>query len=192
MAKVFAGTCVTCGAGAFAFSEFMKAEYGAEALPRLLTAYAVGVPGFLAYKFTQFKFETVPTALGWKVDDVAAARAYETLHDEWAPKGLAVILNLRGFNLKTGQMVASNFGNVFPEKWQKTFEPLLDHVPHKPFPVVRHVVERELGRTIEDLFSSFDEDPIAAASIGQVPCLHHLLKNPSLNTLYSCKLNKVL
>ena len=52
--------------------------------------------------------------------------------------------------------------------WQKIFEPLLDHVPHKPFAQVKATVERELGRSLDEIFSHFEEEPLAAASIGQV------------------------
>jgi aarF domain-containing kinase len=93
---------------------------------------------------------------------------YEELHEEYAPKMLDIILQQGGFNLKTGQMIASNFGNGAPKKWQQTFEPLLDHVPHKSFDSVRATVEAGLGAKLEDVFSSFATEPLAAASIGQV------------------------
>ncbi|MFM7062728.1 MAG: ABC1 kinase family protein, partial [Actinomycetes bacterium] len=41
-------------------------------------------------------------------------------------------------------------------------------VPAEPYAVVRQVVTEELGRPIEDVFSSFDRRPLAAASIAQV------------------------
>ena len=45
---------------------------------------------------------------------------------------------------------------------------LQDDVTPIPFADVRRVIEEELGLTIEQAFLSFDETPIAAASIGQV------------------------
>ena len=157
------------GGAAYAYSQF-KREFGEEALPRLVAAYSVAIPGFAAYKATQLRRERLPRLLGLPVDEAAASAAYEALHEEWAPRGLEVILRLRGFNLKTGQMVASNFGNVFPEKWQGVFEVLLDAVPPKPFAHVRATVEAGLGggRRLEDVFSRFEETPIGSASIGQV------------------------
>jgi hypothetical protein len=47
---------------------------------------------------------------------------FAPLHDEWAPKALNKILELRGFYIKTGQMAASNVGNAFPDKWVRTME----------------------------------------------------------------------
>ena len=67
-----------------------------------------------------------------------------------------------------GQLCASNYGAAFPKIWQKTFEPVLDSIPPKPFDDVRAIVESDLGRPLGEVFSSFDPQPMAAASIGQV------------------------
>lgn len=149
-------------------SEYFRREFGDEALPRLLETYSVAIPGFLAYKRVQLLHERIPEFLGLPVDESAASTEYRKLHAVWAPLGLKVILQLRGFNLKTGQLVAGNFGNVFPTEWQKTFECLLDAVPHKPFAEVRRTIEQEYGKPLEEVFASFSEEPMAAASIGQV------------------------
>lgn len=154
--------------GASAAAAYVHFSYGPETLPRIVRAYSVGIPALLAYKRVQLLGDRWRKRLGLPVDEEANDREYEELHRRWAPLALDVILDLRGFNLKTGQLVASNFGNVFPKTWQKTFEILLDRVPHKEFSHVRATVERELGAPIEAHFSSFDETPIAAASIGQV------------------------
>ena len=148
--------------------QMFRHEFGEEALSRLVTSYSVAIPGFFQYKRVQFQYERLPELLGGKADEAAAAREYKKLHQVWAPRGLAVILKLRGFNLKTGQLVAGNFGNVFPEEWQKEFECLLDAVPPKPFAEVRRTVEAEYGRPLEAVFASFSEAPLASASIGQV------------------------
>jgi hypothetical protein len=148
--------------------QMFRHEFGEDALSRLVTSYSVAIPGFFQYKRVQFQYERLPELLGGKADEAAAAREYKKLHQVWAPRGLAVILKLRGFNLKTGQLVAGNFGNVFPEEWQKEFECLLDAVPPKPFAEVRTTVEAEYGRPLEAVFASFSEAPLASASIGQV------------------------
>ena len=48
------------------------------------------------------------------------------------------------------------------------FKKLRDQVPPAPFPEVRAVIESEFGRPLDTVFSEFDEEPIAAASIAQV------------------------
>ena len=48
------------------------------------------------------------------------------------------------------------------------FKRCRDQVPAEPFPVVRRVVEEDFGKPLAQVFTSFDETPIAAASIAQV------------------------
>jgi predicted unusual protein kinase regulating ubiquinone biosynthesis (AarF/ABC1/UbiB family) len=45
---------------------------------------------------------------------------------------------------------------------------LQDQVPADPADAIRRVVEGELGAPVADLFESFDDEPMAAASLGQV------------------------
>ena len=167
-ARAAAGVAAVAGGSALALHAYMTAHFGDEALPRMWRAYSVAVPAFLHYKAVQLRHEVLPPRLGWPVDAAAVDAEYERLHDTWAPRMLDMVLDLRGFNLKTGQMIASDFGGVAPPKWQRAFEPLLDRVPHKPFAEVRAIVEGELGRPLGDVYATFDEQPLASASIGQV------------------------
>src|SRR4029077_8993043 len=48
------------------------------------------------------------------------------------------------------------------------FKLLRDRVPPESFDDVRRVVELELGRSLDDVFESFERTPLAAASIAQV------------------------
>lgn len=45
---------------------------------------------------------------------------------------------------------------------------LQDNVPHKDIDSVRATIEDSYGRPMEEIFSSFDAEPLGAASIGQV------------------------
>jgi len=47
-------------------------------------------------------------------------------------------------------------------------EKLQDHVPPVSIEEVRAIIEKELDQPIEDLFATFSETCMAAASIGQV------------------------
>ncbi len=58
--------------------------------------------------------------------------------------------------------------NFLPEAFQKPLEALQDQIPPRPFELVRERILRELGKPIEELFAYFDENALAAASIGQV------------------------
>ncbi len=69
--------------------------------------------------------------------------------------------------IKLGQIISSGEG-LFPAELVAEFKLCRDQVPPEPFDVVRTVVEADLGGRLEDLFSSFDRAPLAAASIAQV------------------------
>jgi len=69
--------------------------------------------------------------------------------------------------IKLGQIISSGEG-LFPPELVEEFRKCRDQVRAEPFDVVRRVVEEDLGRSLEDVFTSFDREPLAAASIAQV------------------------
>jgi len=166
--RAFAFTSILSAGGVAAFAYNFKQENGDEALPRLIHAYRYAIPAFIQYKSVDLFQERLPAYLGREVNRKEVDKAYEELHRLHAPVIYEKFLELRGFFLKNGQMIANNFGDSAPPFWQKTFEPILDHVPHKPFSNVKATIEGELGRPLDEVFSRIEEEPIAAASIGQV------------------------
>src|SRR6185312_9163238 len=54
------------------------------------------------------------------------------------------------------------------EEFQRELAKLRDAAPTVSFKQMRRVIEEDLEEDIEDVFSEFREEPIAAASIGQV------------------------
>ena len=79
--------------------------------------------------------------------------------------------------IKLGQILSSGEG-IFPEELVSEFKLLRDRVPAEPYAVVRQIVEEDLGRPLEAVFSSFATTPIAAASIAQV---HAATLQPGIN-----------
>jgi len=69
--------------------------------------------------------------------------------------------------VKFGQLLSTR-PDLVPMDIVAELRKLQDDVAPVPFSAVEQVIERELGLTIERAFLSFDETPIAAASIGQV------------------------
>ncbi|MDK2921459.1 MAG: ubiquinone biosynthesis protein [Desulfonauticus sp.] len=69
--------------------------------------------------------------------------------------------------LKLGQILSTR-PDLLPVEFMQELTKLQDEVPPFPFPEVEAVVKEELQKPIDQLFSSFDEKPLAAASIGQV------------------------
>ena len=69
--------------------------------------------------------------------------------------------------VKFGQLLSTR-PDVVPPDIVVELRGLQDDVRPFPFEQIREVVEAELGLTLEQAFLRFDEQPIAAASIGQV------------------------
>jgi len=69
--------------------------------------------------------------------------------------------------IKLGQIISSGDG-LFPAELVSQFKLCRDQVAPESWEDVRQTVESDLGARIEDIFSSFDTKPLAAASIAQV------------------------
>jgi predicted unusual protein kinase regulating ubiquinone biosynthesis (AarF/ABC1/UbiB family) len=74
---------------------------------------------------------------------------------------------LKGAVMKVGQM-ASIAHDVLPKELSEALGKLQREAPPMDYSVIAEQVERELGAPPERLFSRFDREPFAAASIGQV------------------------
>jgi len=85
-----------------------------------------------------------------------------------APERLRLLLeNLGPTFIKIGQLAAGR-PDLVPSEYIRELQRLQDKVETVPYSVVKELVETSLGKTIEDLFSSFDTLPLASASIAQV------------------------
>ncbi|MBX3192681.1 MAG: AarF/ABC1/UbiB kinase family protein [Labilithrix sp.] len=69
--------------------------------------------------------------------------------------------------IKLGQ-IASTRGDLLPPEVIAELKKLQDDVPPVPFDEIKKVIESSLGAPIEKVFVSFEEKPLATASIGQV------------------------
>ncbi|MEO3946009.1 AarF/ABC1/UbiB kinase family protein [Gorillibacterium sp. CAU 1737] len=69
--------------------------------------------------------------------------------------------------VKLGQL-SSTRQDLLPAEVIRELEKLQDDVPPFSMEEVRAILERELGRPLEESYREFQETPIAAASIGQV------------------------
>jgi len=75
--------------------------------------------------------------------------------------------NLGATYIKLAQIISSGDG-VFPEELVTEFRKCRDQVPAEPFTMVKQIVEEDLGAKLHEIFTSFDKEPLAAASIAQV------------------------
>jgi aarF domain-containing kinase len=138
----------------FAVVPYFHAHFGGwEGLSRAASFYSVAIPKYAVYRYHQWM--------------ESPEEVWDKLHRETSQQGLEVILRLRGFYIKCGQLCASNIGDAFPVIWQETMSVLQDQVPPEDFEtVVLPILNDELD--FNDTFATFDPVPIGSASIGQV------------------------
>ncbi len=76
------------------------------------------------------------------------------------------ILKLRGLFIKVGQFLSMRV-DLLPRPYTKELSKLQDQVPPHDFKEIERRLREELG-DIENIFSDFEKEPIASASLGQV------------------------
>lgn len=72
-----------------------------------------------------------------------------------------------GIYTKLGQYL-STMQHILPPAYVEALKPLQDQQPPSPWNSVKRAVERDLGQPLKEVFSDFNPDPIASASIAQV------------------------
>lgn len=100
---------------------------------------------------------------------IAWARLFAPRGDTRRPgERLAAALQDMGPSfIKLGQALSTR-ADLFSEEVAADLARLQDHIPAFPGAEARRIVESELGQPLAAVFSSFDDVPVAAASIAQV------------------------
>ncbi len=94
-------------------------------------------------------------------------RRKEGHHEARAQRLVAVIAGLGPTFIKLAQIFSSR-ADLVPEPYLSAMGTLQDQVPPIPASAARAVVEAELGRSVSEVFEEFQDEPMAAASLGQV------------------------
>src|SRR5918993_593468 len=83
-----------------------------------------------------------------------------------------VLGQMKGAAMKVGQVASFIDTGAFPPEFQERIQAKLaelrDAAPRVSFDRMRAVIEGDLGERLDDVFAEFEEDAVAAASIGQV------------------------
>jgi predicted unusual protein kinase regulating ubiquinone biosynthesis (AarF/ABC1/UbiB family) len=105
-------------------------------------------------------------------DDEASREAMSRRQLETAKQIVQVLGTMKGAAMKLGQVMSFlDMGLVAEEhreEFQRELAKLRDAAPTVSFKQMRRVIEEDLQAPLSEVFESFDEEPIAAASIGQV------------------------
>jgi predicted unusual protein kinase regulating ubiquinone biosynthesis (AarF/ABC1/UbiB family) len=105
-------------------------------------------------------------------DTGEASEKLERRHLEAAERMVDVLGSMKGAAMKIGQLASFIDTDFLPDEYrdlyQRKLSTLRTHAPSMPWSKVRPVLEEEWDEEPESLFESFDHEPAAAASIGQV------------------------
>ena len=98
--------------------------------------------------------------------------ALERRQIEAAEQIVAALGTMKGAAMKVGQVMSFLDIGLVPEEYRDEFQrklgALRDAAPTVTFMEMRKVIEHELDASLDEEFDDFEEEPIAAASIGQV------------------------
>src|SRR5579862_8097396 len=109
--------------------------------------------------------------LGKRIGGKPAERVAAEIQQRTAEQIFRVLGELKGGAMKLGQALSIFEAALPPEiagPYRATLTKLQESAPPLPARTVHQVLADDLGPDWRDLFSSFDDVPAAAASIGQV------------------------
>src|SRR3954451_19708663 len=105
-------------------------------------------------------------------DEEGRRAAAEKRHIEAAEQIVEALGQMKGAAIKIGQVASFiDVAGMPPEvsdRFQQKLAELRDSAPKVSFKEMRKVIEQDLGEKLGDAFADFEDEPLAAASIGQV------------------------
>ncbi len=105
-------------------------------------------------------------------DDEGKRAALERRHIEAAEQIVTALGTMKGAAMKIGQVLSFLDVGLVPPEYQEEFQrklaKLRDAAPTVTFKDMKKVIESQLDDPFKEVFEEFNEEPIAAASIGQV------------------------
>ena len=103
----------------------------------------------------------------FNADEDTKNTARSQLFQEIGLKVADTLGEMKGAVMKVGQ-IASQYKDIFPPEVARAISKLQRQAPAMPFADIKAQVEKELGKPLHQIFKHFEEQPFAAASIGQV------------------------
>jgi predicted unusual protein kinase regulating ubiquinone biosynthesis (AarF/ABC1/UbiB family) len=92
---------------------------------------------------------------------------WRKVHRNNAKRLYRAIVKLRGVYIKMGQ-VLSIMGTFLPRAYAEELETLQDRVPPRPWKEMERAFTGSIGKPPAEVFETFEQTPLAAASLGQV------------------------
>ncbi|CAI0438797.1 unnamed protein product [Linum tenue] len=126
---------------------------------RRLRVFTLAILIYLDYKTLQQREK-------WTRPSKRAA-LWDKAHERNARRLLNAMIELEGLWVKFGQYLSTR-ADVLPRAYISLLKQLQDALPPRSLQEIHATIKKELGRATDDLFSYFDETPLATASIAQV------------------------
>jgi len=140
-----------------------------ERLGRTLLFYREAIPVLFAYQFLERKIRFEKEVLKKNIDEVEEERQWNNLHDWGSVRINDAITKLKGFYVKTGQIISTRV-DIFPEQYTSKLSIMQDALDPLNADEVKSIIQKDLmqGAPLTDLFEWFDDVPLGSASIAQV------------------------
>ncbi len=139
-------------------------------LKRATRFWSTAVPIVLSYYSKSAELRATEAFTGASLTEAEQQIIWEEQHQKGAAKLAEIITSLKGFYVKTAQIIASR-RDLFPKEYTEALSDFTDNVDPLPASLIKAVIVKELlnkGEKFEDVFVEFDETPLGAASIAQV------------------------
>ncbi|KAL7571549.1 hypothetical protein ACA910_020966 [Epithemia clementina (nom. ined.)] len=151
--------------------EFPPPLSASDRLKRSLEFYSTAVPVILNYYRLLWNIKWQQWLSGGSaLTEQEIEDLWDALHEEGAEQIKQVITQLKGFYVKTAQIISSR-RDLFPRQYTDALSIFTDNVDPMPASLARAVVQSELLHADEvwnDVFMEFDDEPLGAASVAQV------------------------
>jgi aarF domain-containing kinase len=139
-------------------------------LTRASKFWSSAIPIVLSYYSKGAELEFKRTFTGQSLTQEEEEIIWNEQHSKGATKLADTIRSLKGFYVKTAQVIASR-RDLFPEQYTEALSDFTDNVDPLPSSLIKAVICKELlnrGEKFEDVFCEFDDVPLGAASVAQV------------------------
>lgn len=149
--------------------EFPPPLNTAQRLQRAATFWSTALPIVASYYglISRLKLQEI---LGDKLSDAEVENLWKSQHAAGAEKLSETITELKGFYVKTAQIISSR-QDLFPVEYTDALSGFTDSLDPMPVELAKAVIRNELlapNESFEDVFQEFDETPLGAASVAQV------------------------
>ena len=121
-------------------------------------------PVVAQYRLTRFWARRID---GLSEDDGEYKRRIRDLNIRYAPVIVNLIQSMGGIYVKIGQVISTVGQGLLPEEYTRALQPLQDGLRPRSLDEISAIIEETTGKKMDDIFSSFEERPIGAASIAQ-------------------------